>query len=174
MLALSALAYVPQWLLGDRKDYRMAFRHGMAGGLIWSGIDHFVSTESRYVPMLPSFFASHGVAVIYATGVLELAGALGLVVPLAVYRRLGLPNLRKWAGIGLALLLGALMVANVHIAEVATGGKTFAFAAWLYWLRLLFQPLFVIWALYVGGVIAAGPEGDWPSPPAPGDSSRGA
>lgn len=28
ILALSALAYVPQFFLGDRKDYRMAMRHG--------------------------------------------------------------------------------------------------------------------------------------------------
>jgi uncharacterized membrane protein len=156
MLAFSALAYIPQWMFGDRKDYRMALRHGMAGGFVLSGIDHFVTTETRYVPMLPTFLMPHGVALVYATGVLELAGAVGLVVPLAVYRRLGLPNLRQWAGIGLAALLAALMVANVHVAVAASSGHLFAFDSWTYWLRLLFQPVFMVWALYAAGVIKKG------------------
>ncbi len=157
MLAFTAMAYVPQWMFGDRKDHRMALRHGMAAGFVLSGIDHFVSTQARYVPMLPAFLAPHGVGLVYGTGVAELAGAMGLVVPLAVYRRLGLPNLRKWAGIGIAVLLGGLMVANIHVALEATRGQMFAFGAWTYWLRLLFQPLFMIWALYSAGVIGTGP-----------------
>jgi hypothetical protein len=44
MVALSGLAYVPQFFLGDRKDYRMAMRHGMAGAFTFTGIDHFVSS----------------------------------------------------------------------------------------------------------------------------------
>jgi hypothetical protein len=101
MIALSALAYAPQWLLGDRKDYRMAMRHGMAGGFVFTGIDHFVNSHSRYVPKLPEFVADYAVDLVYLAGAMELAGAIGLVIPLAVYSRLGLPNLRKWAGIGL-------------------------------------------------------------------------
>jgi uncharacterized membrane protein len=153
MLAFSILAYIPQWLFGDRKDCRMALRYGMAGGFVLSGIDHFVNTETRYVPMIPAFLAPHGVELVYGTGVAELAGALGLVVPLAIYHRLGLPNLRQWAGIGIALMLTGLMVANVNIAVQASSGAHLAFAAWTYWLRLLFQPLFVVWALYASGVM---------------------
>jgi uncharacterized membrane protein len=93
---------------------------------------------------------------------------VGLVVPLAIYRRLGLPNLRKWAGIGIALLMAGLMVANIHVALAASGGKMFAFEAWAYWLRLLFQPVFMLWALYVAGVIAAAP-----ATVAPGTRARG-
>jgi len=168
MLVFSALAYVPQWVFGDRQDYRMALRHGMAGGFVLSGLDHFVTTQTRYVPMLPTFLTPHGVGLVHATGVLELAGAVGLVVPLAVYRRLGLPNLRRWAGIGLALLLAALMVANVHVAVAATSGKVFAFDTWTYWLRLLFQPVFMVWALYAAGVIRTGPGVASPEAPARG------
>ena len=114
MVALSALAYVPQFLLGDRKDYRMAMRHGMAGSFIFTGIDHFVSSHSRYVPMLPDFLADHALALVYLTGAMELAGAIGLVIPLVIYSRLGMPNLRKWAGIGLAVMLAFLVIANVN------------------------------------------------------------
>jgi uncharacterized membrane protein len=158
MLVFSVLAYIPQWLFGNRKDYRMALRHGMAGGFILSGIDHFVNTQTRYVTMLPAFLAPYGVALVYGTGVTELAGALGLVVPLAIYYRLGLPNLRWWAGIGIALMLAGLMVANINIAIQASRGAHLAFEVWTYWLRLLFQPLFILWALYAAGVINTGLE----------------
>jgi len=105
MLAFSALADGPQYVFGDRKDYRMALRHGMAGGFTFTGIDHFMNAHSRYVPMLPDFLADYALELVYCTGAAELAGAIGLVVPLVAYKRLGLPNLRTWAGIGLATML---------------------------------------------------------------------
>ena len=156
MLAFSALAYIPQWMFGYRKDYLMALRHGMAAGFTLSGIDHFVNVQTRYVPMLPAFLALYGVELVYGTGVTELAGAMGLVVPLTVYRRLGLPNLRKWAGIGIAIMLVGLVVANINVALKVSSGQGPTFDVWSYWLRLFLQPLFIIWALYATGVIGTG------------------
>jgi uncharacterized membrane protein len=153
MIALSALAYVPQFLLGDRKDYRMAMRHGMAGGFIFTGIDHFVNSDSRYVPMLPDFLADYALELAYLTGAMELAGAIGLVSPLAVYRRLGMPNLRKWAGIGLAVMLMFLVIANINVALEGSRVQGLEFGAWYYYLRPFFQPIFMLWALFVSGVI---------------------
>jgi uncharacterized membrane protein len=159
MIALSALAYAPQWLLGDRRDYRMAMRHGMAGGFVFTGSDHFVHGHSRYVPMLPEFMADHAVELVHLTGAMELAGAIGLVIPLAVYSRLGLPNLRKWAGIGLAVMLAFLVIANIHVALQGGRGQSLEFGDWYYYLRPFFQPLFMLWALFVSGVIWSGEPG---------------
>jgi uncharacterized membrane protein len=153
MVALSGLAYVPQFFLGDRKDYRTAMRHGMAGAFTFTGIDHFVSSHSRYVPMLPDFLADYAVELVYFTGAMELAGAIGLVIPLVVYRRLGLPNLRKWAGIGLALMLAGLVVANINVALAGSRVQGLEFGTWYYYLRPFFQPIFMLWALFVSGVI---------------------
>ena len=153
IVVLSALAYVPQVLLGDRTDYRMALRHGLAGGFIFTGIDHFVNASSRYVPMIPDFLADQALELVYFTGVAELAGAVGLILPLSVYGRLGLPDLRKWAGIGLALMLAFLVIANINVALEGTTVEGLAFGRWYYWARLFFQPLFIIWALFVSGVI---------------------
>ena len=153
MVALSALAYVPQFLLGDRKDYRMAMRHGMAGSFIFTGIDHFVSSYSRYVPMLPDFLADHALALVYLTGAMELAGAIGLVIPLVIYSRLGMPNLRKWAGIGLAVMLAFLVIANVNVALKGSRVQGLEFGPWYYYLRPFFQPIFMLWALFAAGVI---------------------
>jgi uncharacterized membrane protein len=153
MIALSALAYVPQFLLGDRRDYRMAMRHGMAGGFMFTGVDHFVSSHTRYVPMLPDFLAEHALELVYVTGVLELAGAIGLVIPLAVYRRVGLPNLRQWAGIGLTVMLAFLVIANIHVALQGSQVQGLEFGAWYYYLRPFLQPIFMLWALFAAGVI---------------------
>lgn len=153
IIAFSILAYIPQFFLGDRRDYRMALRHGMAGGFTFTGIDHFVNAETRYVPMVPDFLADHALPLVYPTGVAELAGAIGLVVPLAVYKRLGLPNLRRWAGIGLAIMLALLVIANINVALQGDSVQGLEFGAWYYWVRPLFQPLFILWTLYVAGII---------------------
>jgi uncharacterized membrane protein len=153
MLALSALAYGPQYVFGDRKDYRMALRHGMAGGFTLTGIDHFMNAHSRYVPMLPDFLADYALELVYCTGAAELAGAIGLVIPLAVYKRLGLPNLRTWAGIGLATMLAFLVLANINVALKGSSIQGLEFGSWYYWLRPFLQPIFMLWALFVSGVI---------------------
>ena len=102
ILVLSAISYVPQFLLGHRGDYRMALRHGMAGGFIFTGIDHFLNANRRYVPMIPDVLAGQALELVYFTGVAELAGAVGLVLPLSIYRRLDLPISsqmgRDWPG----------------------------------------------------------------------------
>ena len=103
--------------------------------------------------MLPDFLAEYALALVYLTSAAELAGAIGLAMPLAISRRLGLPNLRQWAGIGLAVLLVFLVVANVNVTLKGCGVQGLEFGAWYYWLRLVFQPIFILWALFVAGVL---------------------
>ena len=154
MLVVSGIAYIPQRIFGDRTDYRMALRHGMAGGFIFTGLDHFLTPE-RYVPLIPAFLSAYAQELNYISGIAELAGALGLVVPLVVYRRLGLPNLRRWAGLGLALFLAAIVIGNINVALQGTQVPGIPLGRWYYWLRPFLQPIFIIWALYVGGIIGA-------------------
>ena len=152
MLVLSGIAYLAQYALGDRRDVRMALRHGMAGGFIFTGLDHFLTLE-RYVPLMPAFLAPYAVELVYLSGIAELAGAVGLLVPLALYRRLGLPDLRRWAGIGLAVMLAVVVIANINVAVNGLEVQGLPFGRWYYWFRLLLQPIFIVWALYAGGVI---------------------
>ena len=155
MVLFALVAYALQRLFTKHMDHRMALRHGMAGGFILSGIDHFVHTQTVYVPMLPHFMLGEAVPIVYGSGVTELAGAIGLLMPLSVYRAVGLPKLLKVVGICVAVMLGCLMVANLDIAIRATLGQHYAHAVWTYWLRLLFQPVFMLWALYATCVIKA-------------------
>ena len=150
----SLLAYVPQFLFGDRRDLRMAMRHGMALGLLFTGVDHFVHATSRYVPMIPDFLAPLALPLVQVSGAAELLGAVGLLVPVAVYRRLGWPNLQRWAGMGLALLFALLVIANINVAVQGSQVEGLQFGTTYYVLRPLFQPLFIAWALYGVGVLA--------------------
>ena len=82
---------------------------------------------------------------IMITGLCELAGAIGLLIP----------RLRWIAGVMLALYAVCVYPANVkHAADyVAHGGGA---GLWYHIPRLAFQPVIVWWALFAGGAI------DWP------------
>jgi uncharacterized membrane protein len=103
------------------------------------------------VPMIPPALAEHALAWVYATGAAELAGAVGLLVPVSVYQRLGLPNLQRQAGIWLAVMLVCVVAANINVALQGQTVQGLDFGAWYFWVRPLFQPVFVFWALYSVG-----------------------
>ncbi len=155
MGVLAALAYLPQAIWGDRGDWRMALRHGMGGAFAYTGVDHFLRADTRYQPMIPDYLAPYDFGMVHITGALELAGAVGLLAPLWVWRRLGWPNLRPAAGVGLAMLLSVMVIANAHVAE--TGGRVEGLGGGdvYYALRPLFQPLIVLWALIASEAVAA-------------------
>ena len=147
MAAIGLAAYVPQYFWGPRRDWRMPMRHGMAAVFLYTGVDHYLSLESRYLPMIPPYLADFGTELVLVSGALEVAGAVGLVLPLAVWRRLGLPNLRAAAGVGLAMLLTAMVVSNAHVAEVGASVPGLPDNRLYYATRPLFQPFIVLWAL---------------------------
>lgn len=85
-------------------------------------------------------------AVVFATGVAEIAGAVGLMVP----------RFRYAAGVGLALYALCVWPANFNhaINDIAIGGTDLSW--WYHGPRLALQPVIIWLALWVGGVI------DWP------------
>ena len=153
MSFIAALSGVARWLLGRPPELRAAMRHGMVAGFFFTGIDHFVHDTTRYLPMMPPWFEPLSLELVWFTGAAELAGAIGLLLPPGFYRRLGLPDLRRAAGIGLALLLSLVVIANVHVALTGATVDGLPFGAWYYWLRPFLQPVIIAWALYAAGVI---------------------
>lgn len=98
----------------------------------------FVGITPAWVPFAP--------VVIALTGVAELAGAVGLMIP----------RLRRAAGMGLALYAVCVFPANIQHA-INDLGLAQPHLGWAYHgPRLLFQPVIVWWALWAGEVI------DWP------------
>lgn len=85
--------------------------------------------------------------VVFWTGIAEIAGAIGLMVPLQV-----MSWARPAAGIGLALYALCVWPANFNhaINDIAIGGKHLSW--WYHAPRLAAQPLIIWWALWVGGV----------------------
>lgn len=83
-------------------------------------------------------------AVIFLTGLCEIAGAVGLWVP----------RLRKVVGIGLALYAVCVFPANIKHAIDDLGAATASLSQWLYHLvRLPLQAPLVWVALFAGNVV---------------------
>jgi uncharacterized membrane protein len=99
----------------------------------------FIAITPHWVPDAP--------LVIALTGMAEIAGALALML---------VPRLRQAAGIGLALYAICVFPANINqaIYDIPIGGQHLSW--WYHGPRLLFQPVLVWWALWVGNVI------EWP------------
>jgi len=86
-------------------DWRTAARLGLAVMFAFTGSTHFTEMKHDYAAMVPPPFTGQ-LWVIYLTGLLEIAGAVGLLMS---------PT-RRPAGICLLLLLLALFPANVYAA----------------------------------------------------------
>ena len=67
------------------------------------GIAHFTSTDF-FVAIMPPYLGYHR-EIVYISGVFEILGALGLLVP----------AFRQWAGNGLLLLVVCVSPANIHM-----------------------------------------------------------
>jgi uncharacterized membrane protein len=85
-------------------------------------------------------------ALVLVTGWLELAGAVGLL----------LPQTRRAAGIALALYILAVWPANIHQALAHIVVPPIPDSWWYHGPRLALQPVLAWWALFCAGVI------DWP------------
>jgi uncharacterized membrane protein len=116
-------------------------RLAMAVALLLVGSDHLLSPQ-RYLPMMPDFLPYHLELVLF-TGLCELAGAIGLL----------LPRWRRWAAMALALYFVCVFPANIKNALDGLDVEGLPAATWYYWLRLPFQPLIILWALYAGELI---------------------
>lgn len=119
-------------------------RYILAAAYFIVGVVHLKSPQV-FMPIMPEWVPfPHDV--ILATGACEVAGALGLLTV----------RFRKPAGILLALYAVCVFPANIKHAvdNVAIGGAHLSW--WYHGPRLLFQPVFVWWALLAGGAV------NWP------------
>jgi uncharacterized membrane protein len=97
---------------------------------LFTGASHFTGMKHDFAAMIPAPLPGD-LWVIYLTGVFEIAGAVGLLIP----------RTRRLAGICLVLLLVALFPANVNAAlnGIPLGGE----APTPLWLRASMQLLFI-------------------------------
>ena len=113
----------------------LALAYAYAGYRHLATPEPFVAITPPWVPMPKN--------VVAATGIAEIAGAIGLMIP----------QTRKAAGWGLALYAFCVWPANIHhaLAGVAIGGE--ALSWWYHGPRLAAQPLIIWWALWASGAV---------------------
>ena len=118
--------------------------HGVLGALfIGAGVNHFVMPRP-YRRIVPPWMGGPPTraAIVTVSGVAEVAGGLGVLVP----------RTRRLSGFGLIALLAAVFPANLHMA--LNPGEFHRIPRWALYARLPLQPLMAWWvwrATRVGG-----------------------
>ena len=123
---------------------RRVARWVLAAAYLVAGIAH-IRAPGGFIAITPGW-VPWPEQVILATGLCEIAGAAGLMIP----------RLRKAAGIGLALYALCVWPANINhaIHDIPLGGVHLSW--WYHGPRLALQPAIIWWALWASGVT------DWP------------
>ena len=125
-------------------NYRFCMRLALAAFYLGAGILHLKSPQG-FIKIVPNF-VPWPAEVVWLTGVAEIAGAIGLMVP----------RLQKAAGLGLALYAVCVFPANINhaINQIDVGGLPNSW--WYHAPRFVLQPILVWWALFCSRVV------DWP------------
>ena len=104
--------------------------------MVAAGVNHFIAPET-YAAMVPSFLPAPR-ALVYVSGIAEIAGGLGLI----------LPATRRLAAWGLIALFLAVFPANINMAvnDLPLGSRQLP--AWALWGRLPLQLVLIAWAFW--------------------------
>ncbi len=102
-----------------------------------AGILHFTRSEF-FVKIVPRYIPEP-LAMVYLSGVCEVLGGIGLLVPMT----------RRLAGWGLVALLIAVFPANLYMATNPVEAGAAGVSAAIRWGRLPLQPLLIAWVLWV-------------------------
>lgn len=137
LLTIFALLHLLSVLgLKTLKDHKTKGRIAMGIMFTIAGLLHFIATD-RYLLMMPPFLPFH-LELVYLSGVLEMLGGIGLLIP----------RLQRLAAYGLIALLIAVFPANIYVAmeNIQLGGYM---SLPLYqWSRLPMQLVLIWWALW--------------------------
>jgi uncharacterized membrane protein len=95
-------------------DWAAATRVGLAVMFVFTGAAHFTRTRNDLIRIVPPRLPRPDLLVT-VTGIAELAGAAGLLIP----------RLVRWAAYGLIVLLVLMFPANIHAARTGhtIGGR---------------------------------------------------
>lgn len=106
--------------------------------MVAAGVNHFLS-PAPYLGMMPAEIPEHfHLLLVNISGVAEIAGGLGLI----------LPATRRLAASGLIALFVAIFPANLNMAinDLPLGTKHVD--AWMLWARLPLQLVLIAWAFW--------------------------
>jgi uncharacterized membrane protein len=129
---------------GLRERTRILLRWSLAAIYAPFGVLH-IAASSAFLPIMPPLIPFPR-TVVMVTGVCEIAGAVGLLVP----------RWRKSAGVALALYAASVWPANIYHALAWRHVPPLPDSWWYHGPRLAFQPVLMWWALFAADAV------DWP------------
>jgi uncharacterized membrane protein len=100
---------------------------------IGAGVNHFVQPH-HYETIVPPRLQSEARRVVLLSGIAEIAGGVGVLVP----------GIRRLSGVGLIALLAAVFPSNLYMAQQPERFK--GIPRWALYARLPLQPLMMLWA----------------------------
>ena len=123
-------------------NVRRSARWALAAIFFAAGVLH-VHAPRPFLAITPPW-VPHSAAVVLLTGLCEIAGAIGLMIP----------RLRRLSAIMLALYTVCVFPANIHhaLSHISVGSSP-PLGWWYHGPRLAFQPVIVWWCLFAGGVV---------------------
>jgi uncharacterized membrane protein len=111
---------------------KVVVRFVLAGFMLLAGVGHFVN-PAPFLAIVPSFLPEP-LLLVYVSGVAEIAGGIGILVP----------KTRRLAGYGLIALFIAVYPANIYHAVMNVQmDPANPVPAWVPWVRLPFQAVFI-------------------------------
>ena len=120
-----------------------AFRILLGLFLLYAGISHMTFRRADFVAQVPDWLTMSKDFVVLVSGVVEMLLGLSLVV---LYRQ------RVWVGLVVAIFFVAIFPGNIH--QYTEGISAFGLDTDTKRLvRLFFQPLLVLWALWSTGAL---------------------
>lgn len=119
--------------LNPQKDFKGNARLAIGVAFIFTGVSHFLATD-KFMEMMPQFLPAP-MFLVYLSGFFEFAGGIGLMSS----------KTKRFAVLGLILLLLAVFPANIYVAlnNVQLGG--FMSYAVYQWIRLPMQIVLIGW-----------------------------
>jgi len=136
-------------------DVRAALRWLLGGVLVFAGIGHLTTRRREFQAQVPGWFPIDEDVVVIASGIVEIALGVALVA---------LARHRVVVGTIVALFFVAIFPGN--IAQWTEGVDAFGLDTDAQrFVRLMFQPVLVVWALGSRGAWHAFRAGTWPATP---------
>jgi uncharacterized membrane protein len=136
LLSVFAISLLINKALRGKFEFAFSGRIAMSAMLMFTAVAHFTLTKGMEM-MLPDFIPSK-TEVVYLTGIIEIAAAIGLFIP----------NLRMTTAWLLIVFFLLILPANIYasIRQVDIQNGTFEGNGLTYlWFRIPIQILFIVW-----------------------------
>ena len=136
LLSVFAISLIVTKIFKGRYEFALSGRIAMSAMLMFTAIAHFAFTKGMEM-MLPTFIP-YKTEVVYLTGIIELAAAIGILIP----------SFRAITAMLLIAFFFLILPANIYAAikHIDYQKATFNGSGLNYlWFRIPLQILFIVW-----------------------------